>query len=154
MPDSKPSLRERSDQLLASYLESLALSFEASRPNRNLRVHRGEDELQVEIYLGTRKQTVNVSLKWVPSSRFHCLRLISRACVAQDHRKIRAALEANSSLELGALCMDTSTNPPVIDVTYTLVAEDSTCDEILHALFVVAQHADNIEKRATGRDVF
>jgi hypothetical protein len=139
---------------MSKYLESLASSLEACQHNGNLRIHRGAEELQVELVLGPRQQTVNITLKWVSHGGCHCLRFISRACIANDHRRIRNALETNNNLNFGALCLDTSTNPPVIDVTYTLVVEGSTCEDIVSALTAVAYHADNIEKQVTGQDVF
>ncbi len=139
---------------MSGYLESLSKQLLAGQHGLRLVVEKGEREILVEVALENRKQTVSISLKFHKSAGCHSLRLVSRACPVKDHKTVRAALLANSNLEFGGLCLESSTSPPVMDVFYSLVAEETPFEDVVKALVSVAQFADRIEKRMVGSDVF
>ncbi len=97
---------------MSAYMNELGSKLVNGKHGLSLETHIGENELLVELTLGNRKQSVGVSLGVCKSINEPLLRLRSRACTAQDHKAVRAALVANGSLELGSLCLDVSTNPP------------------------------------------
>ena len=139
---------------MATYIQELGNKLLKSGHGLTMDVHVGEHELLAELTLGARKQSVSVSVGDCKSSGGHTVRLLSRACPVRDHKIVRAALNANDNLELGGLCLDTTTNPPVIDVVHNLVAEDLNFEEFVHSLLAVARYADQIEKRMVGTDTF
>ena len=120
-----------------------------------LKVHPGESELLVEVFLGKRTQQVSVTMKPGKKAGGQLVRLLSRACVVSDHKLIRSALAANSNLELGGVSLDMSTEPPVIDVVHNLAAKELVFQEFAQSLFSVARYADFIESKFMGgADVF
>ena len=120
-----------------------------------LEVHPGEKELLVEVFLGERKQQVSVTIKASKSAGCQLIKLLSRACVVNGHQVVRSALTTNSNLELGGLCIEMSTDPPVVDVVHNLVASDLIFQDFAQSLYSVAFYADQIENRMMGgEDVF
>lgn len=101
-----------------------------------------------------RTQTVKVSTLQARHGAGIVVRLQSRACVARQAATVSGALRANGNLEWGGLALDTSTNPPVLDVVYHLIGEDLDMDDFLKALQHVANYADSIERTTSGGDQF
>lgn len=101
-----------------------------------------------------RTQTVKVSTLQARHGAGVVVRLQSRACAAQHAAVVSGALRANGNLEWGGLALDTSTNPPVLDVVYQMIGEELDMDDFLKALQHVANYADSIERATSGRDHF
>jgi hypothetical protein len=118
-------------------------------------VQIGENQLLVTVNLGgNRKQTVR--LEYLPSKfgKYAVLRFQSRVCVPNNAQQIRKALELNASNEFWGLALDTSVEPPVIDVLHSMIAQGSEINAILAALTQVASRADELEEAASGGDHF
>jgi hypothetical protein len=67
---------------------------------------------------------------------------------------VNTILQTNAKLELGGLALDTSTNPPAVDVLYNLVGDQLPFTDFLDALRRIAVFADAIEQRTLGTDGF
>jgi hypothetical protein len=120
-------------------------------------MHLASNEAQILVTLqvaAKRRQAVKVTLRQAPGGLGHIVCLQSRAGTVQTPQAVRTALAANNRLSLGGLCLDASTSPPSVDVVYNLVANNLDFDEFLMALQVIAQHADAIERRSSGKDEF
>ncbi len=139
---------------MSLYIKELGAKLLTGNHGLKAEVHVGEKELLVELTLGSRKQAVGVSMGMCKSIKEPLLRLRSRACRYKIIRLCAMRLRANGGLELGALCLDTSINPPVIDVVYNIFAKDLRFEEFLRAMLTVAQQADRIESRRVGSDTF
>jgi len=111
-------------------------------------------EMLVTLQLGAgRQQVVKVfSLKTETGGRF--VRLQSRAVAIKSHGTVRSALRENCGFGIGGLAMDTSVNPPMLDVILSLPVVDLNNDEFLSAIMSVAHYADSIEQRSGGPDQF
>ncbi|MDZ4848903.1 MAG: hypothetical protein SGI77_06390 [Pirellulaceae bacterium] len=139
---------------MSEFIGQLAKKLASGHHDLPIQVHVGEKEILIEVTLGSRKQSVRVSLGSSKAAGGAFVRLVSRACPANDHRLIRSALTTNRGLELGSLSLNTETNPPVLDVVHSVVAEGVQIPDLLFAIESVARLADSIEKRIVGQDVF
>jgi hypothetical protein len=124
-------------------------------------VECGENEMLVTVRLRTgRKQVVKMREMRGRSGTHTVLRLQSRVCIAQGApmvRLIREALKVNADANWGAYALDTSVNPPLVDVVYSYVRTPE-CEwmpgDLFNALQRVAAFADAAEQYITGGDVF
>lgn len=120
-----------------------------------MRLEANKTQILVTLDLANgRSQTVLISTRDLPGHLGQFVRLQSRACLARDHRFVKSALFANAGMLLGGLALDTSTDPPAVDVIYSLDADQLNLTELLQALVEIAQHADQIEQRNLGSDNF
>jgi hypothetical protein len=137
---------------MPTLIEELAASL---RQVHGVCVEHGLTELLATLPVGNgRSQTVKVVCDRATRGPYHLLRLTSRACAARDYKIVQRALRTNAGNELGGLALDTSTDPPVIDVVYSLIAEGVAINDFVDSLYSVAGLADHIEERFEGRDEF
>ena len=135
-------------------IETLARQLQSATHNLRLAVHAGTEELLVEVHLADRKQSVSVSMAGCKAAKATTIRMLSRCGPIKDHRTVRAALITNANMELGGLCLDTTTNPPVLDVIYHMVYENHQFEDFLMSLYSVAKYADQLEQKLVGGDNF
>src|SRR5262245_43798839 len=124
-----PTLIEELDKLLRR-VQGLPLQIEST-----------PEEMLVTMTVGQgRTQTVRV---WTQPSKANgqfAIRFQSRACPARNHQVVRNALKTNAGADVSSFALDTTTNPPVIDVVYSLAAELVDFNEFLAALQQVGRH--------------
>ena len=139
---------------MPTLIESLAQALQKTA-TPGLRVQHHATEMLVSMATTkSRSQTVKVSLTKNVRGDIPLLRMISRAFIANDHRWIRFALEANAGPELGSLALDTSVVPPVVNVVYNIPATGVELPEFMAALTSVARYADQLEQRFLSNDRF
>lgn len=101
-----------------------------------------------------RSQTVKVLCHRGTRGPYNVLRLVSRACVPRDHKVVHRAMRMNAGNELGGLALDSSSDPPVLDVVYNLIADSLDPNEFVSSVYRVAGLADRLEQRIEVRDEF
>ena len=121
-------------------------------------VQYGESEMLVTVKMQNgRKQTVKMRAMQGQYGAYTVLRFQSRVRIAQGAAIIRAALKANADADWGAYALDTSVNPPLVDVVYGYVTTPQ-CELVPRDLFTALQRvaavADAAELHITGGDVF
>lgn len=114
-----------------------------------------ETELLVTLAItAQRKQAVLVTTQSLPNRLGFTVQFRSRACIAHNHSVVRQAAIANVELELGGLALDTSTNPPCIDVVYRLDSDRIDFQHFMICLQRIAHQADFIERQYSRGDRF
>ena len=103
-----------------------------------------ENAMLVRILIdGEQRRTVKVTTRGLDGARF-LVHLQSRACPVTSHATVREALKLNADAECGGLALDTNTNPPILDVLYSLVGDQMDYNQVLGAVHRVAVHACKI----------
>ena len=128
----------------------------ARAPGYEVQVQEAEMLITVGL-LGGRRQVVKVWNCGLPDDLGPVLRLQSRAAVVSNHTIVGEALRRNARIARASFALDTSVNPPVLDVVCGLVINppEVPVNVFLEALHEVAVLADRVEEKlAHGEDKF
>lgn len=118
-------------------------------------VQYNQGELVVTLMIpNNRKQTVRLDYRPSTYGQYGLLRFQSRVCAPRSATQIRNALEMNGGSHCWGLALDTAVTPPVLDVVYNVVAQNTEVYEVLNLLLQVATRADELERTTTNADSF
>lgn len=121
----------------------------------SFQVQRRPSEMLVTVSLSAnRRQTVRIETRRSRHGSHAILRLQSRACTTTDPLAIRHFMQCNLEPEWGGLALDTTTDPPAVDLIYSLLADGTDVVILCKSIQRIAQCADAIEQRMSADDEF
>jgi hypothetical protein len=145
----------RSEPLLRKLCGHVRLNVNIIAPEGQVTVTRGNSEalLNFSLFSGRRQF---VLLKLISARGFTVIEMKSRCRVAETAVDIRESLTSNLNPMPGGFSLDTSTNPPSIDLVSRIIwfDDDANYHELVDCLHFLVLRADAIERRFFPKDRF
>lgn len=139
---------------MATLIEELASVLRRVK-SRHVSVRNDENAMLVTLStMENRSQSVKISYFPGGEDSPPVLQIQSRVCVANGPEIVRRCLQANAKPRIGGFALESSTDPPVIDIVHNLLADEVDFAEFAMTIQEIALFADSVEMRLTGQDEF
>lgn len=148
-------LRKTPGRKLKEICNSIELNLLLISRDGSMTVQQGRGEALLTFRLSNgRTQVVLLALRSVPG--FSVIELKSRCQTAKAASTIRSALKHNLVSPCGGFALDTSSDPPTIDIVHRVITLDGEREfsELMFCLSSLVHRADAIEQRQSDQDLF